>query len=283
MFDRLISIDWSGANSDDARVGLRIAQWTQDGATLIAPPSRLRARSWSRNEVLAFLTRELHPEKPRTAVALDFAFGLPIGSDTELFRVAGWRPMLRSLRDLYYEHGTARATAIAINNRPDFQGHGPYRFNDGRADFRFYLRHGVPYYRLIELVMPQAISVWYVGSGAQVGFHTITGLTCLATLLDRRDEGLVDFTVWPHEGIAGPTSGHVLLEGYPAVFPTPVDFGPCRDQDERDAWRMLEWMRATNAVGQLEHSLQLPIDVITRLVPDGLRRVLLEGWILGVL
>jgi len=112
---------------------------------------------------------------------------------------------------------------------------------------------------------------------------TRSGLTCLSTLLDRRDEGLIDFTVWPHEGITGPISGHVLLEGYPAIFPTLADFGPCQDQDERDAWRMLEWMRAMNAADQLERSLQLPVDVITQLIPDGLHRVQYEGWILGVL
>jgi hypothetical protein len=199
-----------------------------------------------------------------------------------LFGVAGWRALLCSLRDLYYEHGTARATATAINNREEFQGHGPYRFDDNRADFRFYVQHGVPYYRVIELVVPQAISVWYVGSGATVGFHTITGLVCLASLLDQRDQGLIDFSVWPHEGVTGLPSGHVLLEGYPAVFPKLADFGPCRDPDERDAWRMLEWMRAMNTTGQLEHGLRLPADVISKLALDGLQRVQFEGWILGV-
>ncbi|HET9227318.1 MAG TPA: hypothetical protein VFR31_11670, partial [Thermoanaerobaculia bacterium] len=140
----------------------------------------------------------------------------------------------------------------------------------------------VPYYRLIELVMPQAISVWYVGSGATVGFHTITGLVCLATLLDLREEGLIDFSVWPHEGQSGPFPGHVLLEGYPAVFPRLADYGPCRDEDECDAWRMLEGMRIMNAAGQLEHNLRLPTDVLSRLVPDGLQRVQFEGWIMGV-
>lgn len=215
-------------------------------------------------------------------MAFDFAFGLPWGSESEVFGVAGWQAMLRALRNLYQEWGTARATAAAINNHPRFEGHGPYRFDKGRADFRFYLRHGVAYYRLIELVMPQAISVWYVGSGATVGFHTITGLACLATLFDHRDRGLVNFSVWPHETLTGPFPSHVLLEGYPAVFPTCADFGPCRDPDERDAWRMLEGMRAMNAAGQLEHNLRLPTDGITKLVPNGVQRVQFEGWILGV-
>lgn len=282
MFERLISIDWSGASSDTSRVDLRIAQWTQAGATLVPPPSRLRARSWPRSEALAFLTRKLHPQKPRTAVALDFAFGLPWGSDARVFDVVGWRAMLRSIRDLLLQHGTARATARAINSRPEFQGHGPYRFDEGRADFRFYLRHGVPYYRVVELVVPQAISVWYLGSGAAVGFHTITGLACLGALLDRREEGLVDFSVWPEEMAAPPFPGHVLLEGYPALFPAPESFGPCRDAHERDAWRMLDWMRMKNTDGGLERGLNLPANLLGGLLPDALERIRFEGWILGV-
>lgn len=281
MFERLISIDWSGAGSDASRVALRIAQWTPGGATLVSPPSKRGARSWSRNEALEFLTRELHPHKPRTAVALDFAFGLPWGSDIKVFGVTGWQAMLRSLRDLYSQHGTARDTAAAINNRKEFQGHGPYRFNEGRADFLFYLRQGVPYYRVVELVVPQAISVWYLGAGAAVGFHTITGLACLRQLLDRRDAGLVNFSVWPHEE-AAPFPSHVLLEGYPAVYPAPESFGPCRDANECDAWRMLEWMRVKNDDGQLERSLHVPIDLAASLLPNSLARVQFEGWILGV-
>jgi len=65
-------------------------------------------------------------------------------------------------------------------------------------------------------------------------------------------------------------------------YPTPESFGPCRDVDERDAWRMLDWMRAKNADEQLEESLHVPIDLVGSLLPDAIERVRFEGWILGV-
>lgn len=151
-----------------------------------------------------------------------------------------------------------------------------------RADFRFYVQHGVPYYRVIELFMPQAISVWYVGSGATVGFQTITGLVFLAKLLDQRDQGVLDFAVWPHDYSAGSSSRHVLLEGYPSAFPKLDDYGPCKDADQRDAWRMLHWMQATNCKGELEGCFELPSKALNSLGSDLHDRVQFEGWILGV-
>jgi len=282
-FERLISIDWSGAGSDSMRCGLRVAQWTSaTGPTLLSPSSKPSVRSWSRDEALDMLVAELHPSKPRTAVAFDFAFGLPWGSDREVFGVTGWSTMVRCLDDLYGAHGTARATATAINKRDKRHCGGPYRFDESRNDFRFYVKHHVPYYRAIELFMPQAISVWYVGSGATVGFHTITGLCSLAKLLKRRDKGDVRFTVWPHEGIEPPTTGHVLLEGYPAAFPKLADYGPCVDQDQRDAWRMLAWMQRSNLQGRLERHFRLPVDALSTLGPNIIERVQFEGWIIGV-
>ncbi len=115
-----------------------------------------------------------------------------------------------------------------------------------------------------------------------MGFQTITGMACLAELLDRRDEGLVDFTVWPQERHKGPFPGHVLLEGYPAVLPAPESFGPCHDAHDRDAWRILQWMRAENVAGRLESHLEIPSERVAGLVPNTLERVRFEGWILGV-
>ena len=278
MFERLIAIDWSGAAEDSSRLrALRIAEWTRDGGGRLVKPPAKGIRNWSRADVLTFLTRALGADEPRTAVALDFALSLPSGADAAVFGAKGWPAMVRAVRSLYLKHGTARSTALAINDQHD--GHGPYRFDDCRVDHRFYLDHAVPYYRLVELVVPEALSVWYLGSGATVGFHTITGLALLGSLLDRRDAGLLDFVVWPQEGLQ---DCHVLVEGYPAALPRPESFGPCQTDDERDAWRMLEWMRVRNENGLLDASLKVPIHSLERLSPGAERRVQFEGWILGV-
>jgi len=102
--------------------------------------------------------------------------------------------MIREFGRRYAAAGTARATAQAINNQPRFSGHGPFRFDADRNDFRFGLDHGVPYYRHTELVAPQAISQWYLGSGGNVGFHSITGMAAIDDLIKQRFEAAQELT-----------------------------------------------------------------------------------------
>jgi hypothetical protein len=133
---------------------------------------------------------------------MDFGFSLPWGSDKAVFQVSGWRELIRQIGRVYSRAGTARAAAQTINALPHLNGHGPYRFNDSRTDFQFYLANDVAYYRLTELAAPQAISQWYLGSGGTVGFHTITGLSALDWLISLREKGDLNFAVWPFEGVA---------------------------------------------------------------------------------
>src|SRR5262249_8092440 len=140
------------------------------------PNQKRTVVSWSRRAFRAWLAEQLREKQP-ALVAMDFGFGLPWGSDQAVFGVIGWREMIDAIAERYEENGTARATAQAVNHEERFGGHGPYRFDDSRNDFRFYSDNGVAYYRLTELIAPQGISQWYLGSGGTVGFHTISGLS----------------------------------------------------------------------------------------------------------
>ena len=64
---------------------------------------------------------------------MDFGFSLPWGSDKAIFKVRGWREMIRRIGEIYAANGTARAAAQVINGMEHLNGHGPYRFN---ADLR---------------------------------------------------------------------------------------------------------------------------------------------------
>jgi len=178
MFDRIVSVDWSGADNVMKRVDLRVAAF--DAATnqlrIVNPPFGTRPRaSWSRREFQTWIVHQLQDKTP-TLVAMDFGFGLPWGSDKIVFGASGWHDMVRAIAERYAEKGTARETAKAINAEARFGGHGPYRFDrPDRNDFRFYSDKGVAYYRLTELIAPQAMSQWYCGSGAKVSFHTFSG------------------------------------------------------------------------------------------------------------
>ena len=177
-----------------------------------------------------------------------------------MFGCTGWRATIQALAELYARHGTARAVAEVVNREPRFAGHGPYRFNEGRTDYRFYLRHGVAYYRLVETAVPQAISQWYLGSGGVVGFSTITGLAALHDLIARREAGQVRFRVWPQECEHPMDIGdaHVLVESYPALSSKPASFGQCMTDDERDAWKVLLWMSEADERGSLAAAFSPP-------------------------
>jgi hypothetical protein len=282
MFERIISIDWSGAGSEADRVNLRVAEWdrSSDACRIELPSPASAARSWRRSECRTFLRQRL-AQSQRTLVAMDFGFSLPWGSDHAVFGVQGWREMVRTLAALYAEAGTARATAQAINALPQFYGHGPFRFDDGRTDFRFYLDRGVAYYRQTELAAPQAISQWYLGSGGTVGFHSIAGMSALHELLTEREAGRLRFSVWPFEPV-GPDE-HILVESYPAICPKCDVDGECLGGDERDAWKVLRHLvEATKqeAIGNWFEPPRMPFGRAEGAAPE--EQLAFEGFIFGL-
>lgn len=282
MFDRIISIDWSGAGAEAERVALRIAVWDKESKNcrIELPPGGGTTRSWRRSECREFLQRTLSDAK-RTLVGMDFGFGLPWGSDKAIFQVRGWREMIRQIGQVYSKAGTARAAAQTINAFQHLNGHGPYRFNESRTDFRFYLANDVAYYRLTELAAPQAISQWYLGSGGTVGFHTITGLSAIDWLVSLRENGELKFAVWPFEEVSPNQS--VLVETYPAICPKCPDDSKCKGDDEKDAWKVLQMLVERNSNGTLIELFDVPERHFGRVTGvDFKTQVDFEGWILGM-
>lgn len=287
MFNRIISVDWSGAGTESDGVDLRIAVFDADKSEAVIvdrPYQKRTVVSWSREAFRSWIVEQLQDKRP-TIVAMDFGFGLPWGSDQALFGVNGWREMIRSIAKKYEKNGTARSTAQAINAEGQFGGHGPFRFDDSRNDFRFYMEKGVAYYRLTELIAPQGISQWYLGSGGTVGFHTISGLAAINYLIEQREAKKLDFEVWPHETLTPTGSKHVLVESYPAVCASPEDFGPCRanDQNQKDAWKVLQALkksRTDGRLGDLFHIKEQPFGRITNV--EFKNQIQFEGFILGM-
>jgi hypothetical protein len=180
VFNRVISIDWSGgeAKTDQDRVSLRVAVWEKRRFRIEPPPdAKYGRRKWTREECRDWLCKQLKVGESRTLVALDFGFGLPWGSDRAVFQVVGWREMVARMAEVYARHGTARKTAEDINlSLEGDRKHAPFRLSKkDRTHFQFYLEEGVGYFRLTEIAAPQAISQWYLGAGPKVGYHTIRG------------------------------------------------------------------------------------------------------------
>lgn len=284
MFERYISVDWSGAGTEDQRGDLRVVQaFRRNGEATIVPPPWPGVLNWTRGECKRYLAEALREGQPRCLVAMDFGFGYPWGAAVSIFGAGGWRAMLGTLAGNYAEEGTARSTAEKINTFECFGGHGPYRFDSDRTDFRFYLDHGISYYRLAEIAVPQAISQWYLGAGGTVGFSSITGMSALHHLMELRERGEADFSVWPQEGSVPEAGKHVLAESYPAIYPEPSDYGGCRDEHCRDAWKALRWMVEQDEEGTLEDHFELAPRPFGRAEGVGFEdQVRFEGWILGV-
>ena len=285
MFDRIISIDWSGAGSEAEGVDLRISMFdaaTNECSILNRRKGNQEFHSWSRAACREWLRERLAEDTP-TLVAMDFGFGMPWGTDSIVFRASGWRNMVRVIGQQYQIDGTARATAQSINDDERFNGHGPYRFDESRSDFRFYLDHGVPYFRLAELLTPQAISQWYLGSGGTVGFHTITGLAAIDYLIGLRDNGEIDFAVWPQETLQPDGKKHVLVESYPSICPSLDDYGPCRDGHQEDAWKVLQRLVAARADGTLPNLFGIDEQKVGRIEGVSfMEQIQFEGFILGL-
>lgn len=286
MFQRIISVDWSGAATENDGVNLRVATFDAvSGISAIVdrPYGRLGIKSWTRAIFRRWIVEQLSPEAPPTIVAMDFGFGLPWGSDRALFDVVGWREMIRMLGRLYDCSGTSRATAEKINGGDRFGGHGPYRFDHNRTDYHFYLDQGIAYYRIAELCSPQAISQWYLGSGGTVGFHTISGLAAINFLIEQREARKVDFCVWPQECRQPDGSRHLIVESYPSICPVPENLGPCEDDDQRDAWKVLQMLVSKRAADTLHHDFVIPTVPFGRYDAVSLEdQVQFEGWIIGL-
>lgn len=287
MFDRIISVDWSGAGSEENGVDLRIAVFdAQSGESMIVnrPYQNRTVVSWSRKAFRRWIVQQLQDVRP-ALVAMDFGFGMPWGSDVAVFGVRGWREMIRKVAERFEENGSARATALAINAEARFSGHGPYRFDNNRNDFRFYADNSISYYRLTELIAPQGISQWYLGSGGTVGFHTISGLAAINYLIQERDAGRLDFAVWPHECLVPDGMRHVLIESYPAVCSYFGDYGPCRanDQNQRDAWKVLQALVKARHDGTMRELFQVKEQPFGRITGvEFWEQIQFEGFILGL-
>jgi hypothetical protein len=191
--------------------------------------------------------------------------------------------MIHEIARIYEKEGTARAVAQSINKQERFAGHGPFRFNSDRSDFRFYLDHEIAYFRLTELIAPQAISQWYLGSGATVGLQTISGLYAIDRLVREREAGKFDFVVWPLECLDPDGTKHVIAESYPSICPKFVDTVQCRNNHQKDACRVLQMLLLKRNEGKLRDLFRIREQQFGRRADiDFWQQVQFEGFILGI-
>jgi len=287
LFSRYIAIDWSGAATATDGVDLAIVVGEGRGSARVVRPPAIRGRTkWSRLACEEWLRTQLTANAPRTLVLIDAGFSYPSGAARLLVGAKSWTELVHAMGERCRTHGTARGVGAHINER--FADGAPFRFDAIRSDARWYARNEIAYYRQTELLVPQVISEFYLGSGAAVGFHTITLLATLSALMRDRERGDLAFDVWPQETFAPRAGRHVLAECYPSLCRATAPLRATEananlNPHEADALVACEWARARDRKGTLASSFELrevPIGRDTRL--SWRAQIAEEGWILGV-
>lgn len=293
-FERFIGIDWSGAGGENDRVKLRVVEAGEglEGPRSVSPGVRSTTRNWKRAELREFLREEVFRSGGRrTIVGIDAAMGYPVGTAEAVFGADGWRSMVKRLgaavRDR--KHGDLKDVIDEFNDGHVDDGGVPffYRgsdkeerswYRDDQTSHGFFTAHGVGYYRMIDMLIPGAISVFYTGPGPMVAYHTMTCLRMLDELLVVRDDSdELDFGVWVHEE-DWRRRRHLVVEAYPAVFPEPTTSRESNSNDYIDALKIAEWMWKGSRDEKLRSFLDIDQDA-----PRGMRRIIgEEGWVLGV-
>jgi len=293
MFKKHIAIDWSGANSYRRAVDIRVAIKRPDDEARIEPPLQGRPgqSGWSRASLVEWLTTELRSDRA-TIVALDFGFGFPWGSCDRVFHAQNWGEMIANIEILhdFFVEGLQCGRDIAEFINDAFGSLGPFWTGDMEVwRLAALLRDlHLPYYRLVEMAIPQAKSQWYAGPGATVTLQTLTGLSVLAKLVSQRgtDKGL-DFQIWPHE-VWRPDGRNIIAECYPALYRNNVNGNPVppeynNDPHAKDAWKVLQWMLGEEDADTLGERFQIGEKPFGRVSGVSFQdQVQVEGWILGV-
>jgi len=208
-FRHFLAIDWSGALGE-RHTGIALGLCSLDGG---APQRLTRAKSWSREDVLATLLGELPPD---TLVGLDLGISLPFADAGAFF--PGWKESPADARSLWAFidavcAGDPHLSAISFVDHPVASRY--FRRHGGREGDLFHLdgaqdRRG----RMRKAEQAQAAmgckpySNFNLVGAAQVGKSSLTGMRVLHRLKGR-------IPVWPVDPL--PKTGPVIVEIYTAL------------------------------------------------------------------
>ncbi|VVB85801.1 Uncharacterised protein [uncultured archaeon] len=124
--------------------------------------------------------------------------------------------------------------------------------------------------RLTERRCPKTKPIYKIGGIGTVGLQSLYGIQHLTKLLyDLKDRG-IELFCWPFDGWDFPSSGHLLVEMYPALV------NEKEKTDEQDAEACSTWLYRQDKANTLIPWLY------PNLRDDELKMARLEGWILGV-
>lgn len=275
IFERYIGIDYSGAQTPDARLKeLQVFSALPGGGPELVPTpaiARVMAagglalrsipRYWTRSEIALWIIG-LIKDGEAALIGIDHGFSFP---------------------DAYFKRYGLKSWAEFL---PDFCRHWPtdndHTYVDFIRDGNLQRRHGWPppdarignakELRLCERWTSSAKGVFHFDAQGSVAKSTHAGIPWLQRIRDACGDAV---HVWPFDGWSPPAGKTVIAEVYPSIFRNRYPKGK-RTPDEQDAYATARWLAEAAARGSLERYFNPPLTIEEREVAAR------EGWILGV-
>ena len=211
-FDKIVGIDWSGALNEHLGGTIQVAEYDpQTGTARLAGPLQNPAAPWRRDDVLAYVQREV--ERSTVLVGLDFAFAYPYCDVGAYFPGENASP--RGFQQLW---ATVEAHCVGVPNlygRPFISDGSPFRRYHRVPGFlgdRYQIRHRMTEQQTRLGLGLNPTSIFHCIGPAAVGIGSMAGMRLLHQL-----HGMV--CIWPFN-VNGPPEGSTVVEIYPRVFLT---------------------------------------------------------------
>ena len=254
MFDVFVGIDYSGADTPEARLsGLRVFSATPGAeAQEVLCPDGFR---WTRRALAGWLTEQLS-RRERVIVGIDHAFSFPLAYFDRHGLPKDWPSFL----DDFCAHWPTDTEGVWVRD-----------VRQGRVGLAAERSGEVDWFRATDRVAGGAKCVFRFGFQGEVATSTHAGLPWLRHL--RQLVPAVHF--WPFDGWAVRPGASVVAEVYPSLWRSSCLVPEGLSEDQRDACVVASWLRDAANSARLAECLAAPDR--SDLAETG--RV--EGWILG--
>jgi len=285
MFDRVVTVDWSGRSKPSPLAPCADAIFTCYGdQSKVSHPIYHRTRQSAMDYVHAVVdTAEC--QEGTTLIGFDFSFGYPRGFAEHLTGSRDVRLLWRWLADRIQDdaQNANNRFQVAADINGTFPGVGPFWGAPANVQLQGLPHkgsqrqgHGLPEFRAIEGGLKGVQSSWKLFTTGSVGSQTLLGIARLQQLISR----FPNIHLWPFDGaIPYLFNGVVLVEIFPSIFDLDQDGLIQRYAKQnyhiKDAAQVRVTAEAFLQVRRVDWDAAYPTDCLDDRVRE-------EGWIAGI-
>jgi len=285
MFDRVLTVDWSGRSKPSPVAPCADAIFTCYGdQSSLAHPIYHRTRQ-SAMDYIGSVVETAKDHKGATLIGFDFSFGYPCGFTKHLTGSRDVRSLWLCLADRIQDdaQNANNRFQVAADINGMFPGVGPFWGAPANVQYADLPHkgsqrqgHGLPELRATEEGVKGAQSSWKLFTTGSVGSQALLGIARLHQLVSR----FPDIHLWPFDGPIPPAfNGVVLAEIFPSIFALDQDDLIQRFPDQayhiKDAVQVRTSTEAFLQVRRADWDAAYPSERLDDRVRE-------EGWIAGV-